>query len=124
MSRSHHAATDSISLRSTDGRGRGTRHPVSTLELLCGGQTLGGTVPRDVVGAAVLPAAPQDAHPGAGQDADRMRMIAPPPARGGVDRLRPRRGMTRVVGEGGEGLPQALITGPAKTNGAVLAGFP
>src|SRR5436853_2656818 len=99
------------------------RHPVSTLMWLRGGAALGGPVKGDVVGAAILPTAPQDAHPGAGQDADGMRMSTATPAGGGVDRRRPGRGVARVVGEGGERLAQALVARPAKGDLAVLAGF-
>src|SRR2546427_6651461 len=104
-------------------RGSRVRHPVSTLEWSCGGHALGGPVKRDVVKAAVLPATPEHANPGAGQDADRMRMMAAPSARGGVDCRRLGRGMARMVGETGERLPEALVARPAKADGAVLAGF-
>src|SRR3989304_9260837 len=99
------------------------RHPVSTLELSCGGHARGGTVKHDVVGTAVLPAAPQDANPRSGQDADRMGMVAAPPAGGGVDCRGPGRGVARVVGEGGECLTEAFVARPAKGNAAVLTGF-
>src|SRR5216684_3517615 len=99
------------------------RHPVSTLMWLRGGHALGGPVKGDVVGAAILPAAPQDTNPGAGQDADGMRMITATPTGGGVDRRRPGRGMARVVGESSERLAQALVARPAKGDLAVLAGF-
>src|SRR2546429_3254883 len=99
------------------------RHPVSTREWSCGGHALGGTVKGDVVRTAILPAAPQDAHPRAGQDADRMGMIAAPAPRVGIGGPRPGRGMARVVGEGRERLPQAFVAGPAEADGAVLAGF-
>src|SRR5256712_13558765 len=99
------------------------RHPVSTLEWSCGGQALGGPVKRDVVKAAVLPATPEHANPGAGQHADRMGMMAAASPRGGVDCRRPGRGMARVVGETGERLPEALVTRPAEGDAAVLAGF-
>src|SRR5437773_1314471 len=104
-------------------RGRRMRHPVSTLEWSCGGHALGGPVKREVVRAAVLPAAPQHAHPRAGQDADRVGMMAAPSARGGVDRRRPGRGMAGVVGETGERLAEAFVARPAKGDAAVLAGF-
>src|SRR3989442_2399322 len=99
------------------------RHPVSTLEWSCGGHALGGPVKREVVRAAVLPAAPQHAHPRARQDADRVGMMAAPSARGGVDRRRPGRGMAGVVGETGERLAEAVVSRPAKGAAAVLAGF-
>src|SRR2546427_11757299 len=99
------------------------RHPVSTLEWSCGGHALGGPVKREVVRAAVLPAAPQHAHPRAGQDADRVGMMAAPSARGGVDRRRPGRGM--AGGGGGTGGRRGGGVGarPAKGGGAGLGGL-
>src|SRR5215470_13734321 len=97
------------------------RHPVSTSRRLKGHEGLGGSVTGDVVRPAVLPAAPEDAHPGAGEDPDGVRVItaAGPGAR--IDGSGPPRGMARVVGEGGEGLTQALMARPAEGDAAVLA---
>ena len=76
----------------------------------------------DVVGTAVLPATPEHTDPGAGQDPDGVGMItaAGPGAR--IDGGGPRRGMAGVVGEGGQGLAEALVAGPAEHDGAVFAG--
>lgn len=43
------------------------RHPVSTLTASRGGDRLRGAMSGDVVRGTVLPAAPEDSHPRAGQ---------------------------------------------------------
>src|SRR5947208_16338325 len=96
------------------------RHPVSTLEWSCGGYALGGPVKREVVRAAVLPAAPQPAHPRAGQEADRVGMMAAPSARGDVDRRRPRRGKAGGVGPPRERPAVAMDGGQAIIAAAAL----
>src|SRR5437867_13290833 len=98
------------------------RHPVSTIARSGGGERLRGAMPRDVVRRAILPAAPEDAGPRAGENADGMRM--PTATREGalIDEGRPARGMTGVIGEGREGAAQALVAGPAEDHGVVVAG--
>jgi hypothetical protein len=77
---------------------------------------------RDVVGLAILPAPPDDAQPGPGQDPDGVGMIAAARASAGVDGGRPRRGMSRVIGEGRDGLAETLVARPAEDHGPVLPG--
>lgn len=77
---------------------------------------------RDVVGVASLPATPEHADPGPGEDPDRVGMITAPCASARVDRGGPRRGMTGVVRERRERLAKALVARPAEGNAAVFAG--
>src|SRR5437867_2429608 len=98
------------------------RHPVSTIARSGSGERLRSAMPRDVVGRAILPAAPEDARPRAGENADRMLMPTATGAGALIDESRPGRGMTGVIGEGREGAAQALVAGPAKDHGLVLAG--
>ena len=98
------------------------RHPVSTIARSGGGERLRSAMPRDVVGRAILPAAPEDAGPRAGENADRMLMPTATRAGALIDEGRPARGMTGVIGEGREGAAQALVAGPAEDHGPVLTG--
>src|SRR5919198_3240539 len=75
-----------------------------------------------IIRGAVLPAAPEHAHPGAGKDADRVRVIAAARAGAAVDISPPGRAVPRVVGEADHRLAQALVAGPAEAHAAVLAG--
>src|SRR5438093_6338384 len=75
-----------------------------------------------LVGRARLPTAPQNAEPGAGEDADGVRMVAAAGASSTVDVGGPRGGVTRVVGEAGQRLSQALVAREAEGDAAVLAG--
>ena len=94
------------------------RHPVSTL----GDERRRTAVACDVVWGAILPAAPEHAHPSPGQDPDRVRMVAPAAQGPAVDGGRPGRGVAGVVGEGGERQAQAFVTGPAERDAVMLAG--
>src|SRR6267378_4060778 len=76
------------------------RHPVSTIARSGSGERLRSAMPADVVRRAILPAAPEDASPRAGENADRMLM---PTATGA-------------------GAAQALVAGPAEDHGLVLTG--
>ena len=100
----------------------GMRHPVSTIATSRRRDGLCGAVAGDVVGRAILPAAPEDAGPRAGEDADRVRMATASGPSALVDEGGPPGGVTRIVGEGGEGPAQALVTGPAEDDRVVLAG--
>src|SRR6266851_1012837 len=91
--------------------------------LLAGVQLPGGSVPGWVVGDAVEPAAVDDADPGAGQDADGVRVVLAAGDRARVDLGCPGAGVPAVVGEGGHRLAEPLVAGPAEVHGAVLAGF-
>ena len=50
------------------------RHPVSSL--MFSGVVFGGGMVGWVVGAAVLPGSPEDAHPGSGEDSDGVLVLA------------------------------------------------
>ena len=65
------------------------RHPVSTFTLSDGGETLGAVVKSDVIGAAVLPALPHDAAPGASEGADRAGVFVAAGSRLGVEGVGP-----------------------------------
>src|SRR5450755_298874 len=88
----------------------------------CPGEAAGGAVECRVVGDAVEPAAVDDADPGAGQDADGVRVVLAAGPGGCVDLGGPGAGGAAVVGEGGHGLAESLVAGPAEVDGAVLAG--
>src|SRR5262245_9818059 len=96
------------------------RHPVSTLPV-SGGGTRRGPMVCDVVGLAILPAPPDKAQPGAGQDSDGVGMIAAARAGAGIDGGRPRRGVSGIIGERGDGLAEALVTRPPEDDPAVFA---
>jgi hypothetical protein len=97
------------------------RHPVSTPWTSGGGKSR-GPMARDVVGLAILPAPPDDAQPGAGQDADGVGVITPARAGAGVDAGGPRRGVPGVIGERRDDLAEAIVARPAKDHRPVLAG--
>jgi hypothetical protein len=90
--------------------------------VVAGGGKSRGPMARDAVGLAILPAPPDDAQPGPGQDPDGVGMIAAARAGPGVDGGRPRRGMPRVIGEGRDGLTEALVARPAEDHGPMLPG--
>ena len=98
------------------------RHPVSSIARSGSGERLRGAMPANVVGSAILPAAPEDASPRAGEDTDCMLM--PTAARAGtlIHEGGPARGMPGVVGEGRERPAQAFVAGPAEDHGLVLTG--
>src|ERR1700750_3008660 len=66
---------------------------------LAGEDFLQGAVFCGVVAGAVLPAAPDDQHPGAGGDADGVRVVLAAVAGGGVDGGGPGAGVPGSVGE-------------------------
>ena len=76
-----------------------------------------------VVGDAVAPAAPEDTGPGAGEDADGVRVVAAAQAGAAVDVSGPGGLVTGVVREAGESAPQAFVAGITEGHAAVLAGF-
>lgn len=78
-------------------------------------------VKGDVVGATILPAAPQDADPGSGEDTNGVGVIAAAGAGVGIDGRGPGGGVTGVVGKRRERLAQALVAGPAEADGPLLA---
>ena len=86
-----------------------------------GGVRLRAPVSARVVGDAVGPGAPEDARPGAGQDADRVGVIAAAGAGAPVDVGGPGALAAGVVGHAGERSTQALVAGPAPADASGLA---
>src|SRR5207244_12108548 len=87
------------------------------------GEGLGGvSVAGGVVGLAGVPAGPDDAQPGAGEDADGVWVAAAAGAGAVVDVGGPGAAVAGVVGEGGERLAGAGVAGVAEADGAVGAG--
>src|SRR6266542_2764600 len=82
---------------------------------------LQGAVASRVVGLTVLPTAPEDADPGAGEDACgvgmRLALLAVPT----VELLSPRAGADGVLGKVDQGLAQRLVACPAEGDDVVLA---
>ncbi len=76
-----------------------------------------------LIGFSILPGPPEHADPGAGEDADGVRMIAATTACAAIDGLCPGRGMSRVVGKADDGSTQSSVAGPAKHDGTALAGL-
>jgi hypothetical protein len=92
-----------------------------SLRLILVEEGLEGTVGGRVVGDAVLPAAPDDVYPGAGQDAHGVRVVAatgdgPVVQVGGLGA-----GTAGVAGEVTEGVTQLLVRSPAEGDGLDLA---
>jgi hypothetical protein len=98
----------------------GMRHPVSSCESLVVRD--GGVMQLLVVEGAIVPGAPKDAYPGAGEDADGMGMIAASAASALVDVCCPGGCVSGVVGEAGDGPSQAMVACPAEDDTASLAG--
>ena len=96
------------------------RHPVSSCESLVVRD--GGVMQLLVVEGAIVPGAPKDAYPGAGEDANGMGMIAASAASALVDVCCPRGCVSGVVGEAGDGPSQAMVACPAEDDTAALAG--
>jgi hypothetical protein len=101
------------------------RHPVSTPRRSggrpsCAQQWLGGLMTGRVVGGVVLPAAPEHAQPGPGEDADGVRMITSAGAGLLVDVRGPMRRVPRIIGKRREGAPQTLMTSSAESHRSVL----
>lgn len=76
------------------------RHPVSTVEFSGGDFGCGSMDPR-VVGCPVLPGSPEDADPGAGENADGVLVFASALSCSAVDVGGPCGGMSRVVCKAG-----------------------
>src|SRR5690349_6499286 len=87
------------------------------------GGGLAAAVEGGIEGGTVLPAAPDDPQPGAGQDPDGVRMPAATPGRGGVDAGGPGVGHPAAVGEVHHGGAEFLAAGPAEYGLAALAGL-
>ena len=98
------------------------RHPVSSSKVSGVGCACVG-VPDGVVFGVVLPGPPEDADPGSGEDSDGMGVPAATGSGLAVDGGGPGGGMAGVVGDSaGDGLPEAVIAGPAEHDAAAFAG--
>src|SRR2546430_11146722 len=84
---------------------------------------LAAAVEGGIEGGAVLPAAPDDPDPGAGQDPDGVRMPAAAAGCGGVDASGPGVGHAAAVGEVHHGGAEFLAARPAEHGLAALAGL-
>src|SRR6266536_685570 len=83
----------------------------------------GDAVQGGVVGGVVLPAAPDDAQPGAGEDAGGVGVGLALCAVVLVDGLGPGAGVAAVGGEVDDRLAQLLVAGPAEADLGVAAGL-
>src|ERR1700722_14660446 len=82
-----------------------------------------GAVFARVIRYAVDPAGPDDADPGAGQDADGVRVVLAAGSGLVVDVGGPGAGVPAVVSEDRHGAAEPLVAGPAEVHGTVLAGL-
>src|SRR5262245_49177046 len=83
-------------------------------------ERLKGAMPGRVVGHAVLPAMPDHEEPGAGQDADRVRVVVAASDGSAVKVGGPGVGTAGVAGEVADGVAELLVGSPAEADGAVL----
>ena len=84
---------------------------------------LQGAVAGGVVGDAVLPAAPEDAAPGASEGADRAGVVVAAGDRAGVVVGRPGVPVAGGVGERAERVAQAFVACPAEAGDLAFAGL-
>ena len=110
----------------------GAEHPLGGGEVGQGARRRGdrdravllqGAVSGWVVGGAVLPAAPDDAAPGATEGAQRAGVLVAAGAGGGVAVLRPGVPVAGAVGQGAERAAQPLVAAPAEAGCLALAGL-
>ena len=100
------------------------RSPVSSrLGLILVEESLQGLVLCGVVGGSVLPALPDDVEPGAGEDADGVRVVVASAAGSVVDVGGPGVGVSGVGGEVADGVAQLFVAGPAEADDSALAGL-
>ena len=76
-----------------------------------------------VVGDAVLPAAPDDVQPGAGEDADGVGVVVASVAGALVEVGGPGVGVVGVAGEVDDGAAELFVDGPAEGDDLDLAGL-
>src|SRR5882757_5686025 len=96
------------------------RRPVSTL--LCV-EAVEVAVAGGVVGGVVLPAAVEDAGPGAAEDADGVGVSRAAVGGALVGGVGPGVVVAGAVGQDGEVASQAFVAGPAEGGGAMFARF-
>src|ERR1022692_3450243 len=92
--------------------------------LLLAEQRLEAVVGGGVVGGVVLPAAPDDVCPGAGDDADGVGVVAAAGDGLVVEVGGPGAGGMGVPGEVAQGVAELLVGSPAEGDGFDLAGLP
>src|SRR5829696_2151912 len=85
---------------------------------------LESTVFGGVVGGVVLPAAPDDVQPGAGEDADGVGVVVSAGSGPGVEVGRPGVGVVGVAGEVDDRAAELFVDGPAEGDDFHLAGLP
>src|SRR5262249_3831704 len=100
--------------------GAGMSSPMSSRRLE---ERLEGAMLGRVVGRAVLPAVPDHEEPGAGQDADRVRVVVAACDGAVVEVGRPGVGADGVASEVADGVAELLVGRPPEVDGAVLAGL-
>src|SRR3954453_9293249 len=111
------ALGDPTSMSTEGGR---MRRPVSTLgceEAVAAAWLVG------VVGGSVLPEAPDDAQPGAAEDADRVGVVVASGAGALVDVGGPGVVVAAAVGEDADGGAEVLVAGPAEAGDVLFAGL-
>src|SRR4029079_4327671 len=96
------------------------RRPVSTLGC---GEAVEAVVAGGVVGGVVLPEAPDDAEPGAAEDADRVGVVVASGAGALVDVVGPGVVVAAAVGEDADGVAEVFVAGPAEAGDLLFAGF-
>jgi hypothetical protein len=99
----------------------GSISPVSSRR---GEEALQGVVFGGAVGDAVLPAAPDDVEPGAGQDADGVGMVVAAVAGSLVEVGGPGVVVMTVAGEVDQGAAELFVHGPAEGDDFDLARLP
>src|SRR5215211_2456631 len=104
--------------------GGGVRCPVSSRCLvILAEEVLQGSVFVGVVGGVVLPAVPDDEEPGAGEDADRVRVVVAAGAGALLEVGGPGVGVAAVAGEVADGVAELFVAGPAETDATAFAGL-
>src|SRR3954453_4173603 len=88
-----------------------------------GEESLEVAVALGLVGGVVVPAAPEDADPGAAEDAQGVGMVGAAAAGALVDVAGPGVVVAGGVGQGADGFAQAFVAGAAEAGGFLLAGF-
>jgi len=99
---------------------RRMRRPVSTFGCE---QSVEAAVAGGIVGLAVLPGAPDDAEPGAAEDAEGVRVVVSAGAGALVDVGGPGVVVAAAVGEDADGAAQVFVAGPAEAGDFLLAGL-
>src|SRR5215467_2828372 len=103
--------------------GGGMSSPMSSHLLVGLDERLEGVMLGRVVGGAILPAVPDHEEPGAGEDADCVRVVVAAGDGSAVEVGSPGVGANGVAGEVADGVAELLVGGPAEPDGTVLAGL-